>query len=52
MPTNPTNTAITLFLDGTVRVRIAAASTVVTGMEPLIIPVTDEATDFSASGYR
>jgi len=36
--------------DGIVRVSTAAARTVVTGMEPLIIPVTDDETVCSASG--
>ena len=38
--------------DGILRIRIAAASTVVTGIEPLIIPAIDDDTDFSANGYK
>ena len=37
---------------GELRVKIAAATTVVMGIEPLIMPVMDDDTDCSANGYR
>ena len=50
IPEKPISTAMIRFPDGARRVRIAAASTVVMGIDPLIMPVMEDDTDCSANG--